>query len=198
MRLTNERYEEIKETICDFLCDYDVDKLPIDVFELANKMKVKIVRSSELIQKYPKKINEYQIFSFPPSYLFYDSKEQRFLIFLDDYGIKIKRQRFSIAHEIMHIILGHTEQSPRNETEANFGATYLLAPTSLALIEGAFTPLTDPIIVMDIFDVSFSEAEIVVRYFENRFFCNSDYKSYEKEINRRFGKSFCEKLNNYK
>ena len=37
MRLTNKRYEEIKETICDFLFDYDIDKLPINVFELAKK-----------------------------------------------------------------------------------------------------------------------------------------------------------------
>lgn len=37
MRLTNKRYEEIKETICDFLFDYDIDRLPINVFELAKK-----------------------------------------------------------------------------------------------------------------------------------------------------------------
>ena len=90
-----------------------------------------------------------------------------------------------MAHEIMHIILGHTEQSSKNEAEANFGATYLLAPTSLALINGAFMPLTDPTIVMNIFDVSFSEAEIAVRYFE-------------KELNDRFRKSFCKLLNIYK
>ena len=59
-------------------------------------------------------------------------------------------------------------------------------------------PLTDPTIVMNIFDVSFSEAEIAVRYFENRMFCNSDIKPYEKELNDRFGKSFCKLLNIYK
>ena len=198
MRLTSKRNEEIKETICDFLCDYDVDKLPIDVFELAQKMKVKIVRASEILKKHPKKVDEYQIYAFPPSYLHYDPIKQRFIIYLDDVGTKIKRQRFSMAHEIMHIILGHTEQNSRNETEANFGATYLLAPTSLALIEGAYKPLMNPTIVMDIFDVSFSEAEIAVRYFENRIFCNSDYKPYEKELNARFKKSFCRRLNIYK
>lgn len=198
MRLTNKRYEEIKETICDFLSDYDIDRLPINVFELAKKMKIKVIYASEILKKHPKKVDEYVIFSFPHSYLHYDEKEQRFIIYLDDIGTKIKRQRFSMAHEIMHIILGHTEQSPKNEAEANFGATYLLAPTSLALINGAFMPLTDPTIVMNIFDVSFSEAEIAVRYFENRMFCNSDIKPYEKELNDRFRKSFYKLLNIYK
>jgi len=173
MRLTNKRYEEIKREICDFLFDYDVVTLPIDVFELAKRMKLKIVKASELLKKYPEKLNQYVFYSLPHSYLHYNKEEQQFIVYIDDLGTKKQRQRFSLAHEIMHIILGHIEQSPQNEAEANFGATYLLAPTSFVLIKGAYSYLMDPDIVRKMFDVSYSEAKIVISYFENRLICNS-------------------------
>ena len=69
MRLTNKRYEEIKEIILDFLFDYDIDRLPINVFELAKKMKIKVVYASEILKKHPKKVDEYVIFSFPHSFI---------------------------------------------------------------------------------------------------------------------------------
>lgn len=198
MRLPSERYEEIKKIICEFLADYDVYKLPVDVFELAEKMKIKIVRASEMLKKHPKKVDEYLIYALPPSYLFYSNEIQKIIIYLDDVGTKIKRQRFSIAHEIMHIILGHTEQNSKNEAEANFGATYLLAPTSLALVVGAYNLLIDPNIVVDVFDVSYPEAQIISRYFENRIKCNAEVKDYEEELNNRFCDSLQDRLNIYR
>lgn len=55
MRLSDERYEEIKKIIANFLEDYNVRKLQINVFELAEKMKIKIVFASKLLLKFPKK-----------------------------------------------------------------------------------------------------------------------------------------------
>lgn len=195
MRLTNQRYEEIKNEICDFLFDYDINTLPIDVFDLAVRMKIKIVKASELLKKYPEKLNQYMLYSYPHSYLYYDKNEQKFIVYLDDVGTKIQRQRFSLAHEIMHIILGHKEQNSQNEAEANFGATYLLAPTSFVLIKGAYKYLMDPHIVMDIFNVSYSESKIIIGYFENRMYCDSKIEKYEIETINRFGTSFRKRLN---
>lgn len=109
MRLSDERYEEIKKIIANFLEDYNVRKLPINVFELAEKMKIKIVFASKLLLKFPKKISEYTIFSYPNSYLIYNPHAQQFVIYIDNIGTKKRRQRFSLAHELIHIILGHNE-----------------------------------------------------------------------------------------
>ncbi|MBQ9315149.1 MAG: ImmA/IrrE family metallo-endopeptidase [Clostridia bacterium] len=38
------------------------------------------------------------------------------------------RKMWTIAHELGHIVLGHTTQCEKNETEANFFAAQLLAP----------------------------------------------------------------------
>ncbi len=198
MRLANERYEKIKKTIGEFLEDYGVNKLPLDVFGLARKMKIKIALASELLEQHPRKIDEYVLFRYPNSYLYYDSETQKFIIYIDDVGCKRKRQRFSLAHELMHIILGHTEQTPENEAEANFGATYLLAPTSLALIFPEEEALLLPEIVSRIFDVSLPEAEIVVRYNSNRLSLpDINETDYEKMINNQLKESLKRQLSKY-
>ena len=42
-----------------------------------------------------------------------------------------RRIRFTIMHEIGHIVLDHTEHSDLAESEANFFAKYALAPPPL-------------------------------------------------------------------
>lgn len=198
MRLSDQRYEEIKREIAIFLEDYDIKKLPIDVFEIAKKMKIKIVYASELLEKYPNKLNEYILFTYPDSYLVYSPEMQQFVIYIDNVGTKKKRQRFSLAHELMHIILGHDKQSLENEAEANYGATYLLAPTSLALVMLEDDRLSCPEILSDIFDVSTSEAKIIARYNLNRLSLNDlEERDYEKTINRLLSDSLKSKLRQY-
>ncbi len=198
MRLSNQRYEEIKMAIANFLEDYDVKKIPVDVFGLAEKMKIKIVFSSEILKKHPKKVDEYVLFNYPHSYLYYDPDSQRLIIYIDDLGTKRRRQRFSLAHELMHIILGHTEQNEENESEANFGATYLLAPTSLALIRIEEDELFTSGMVEDIFDVSAPEADIIVRYNSNRVSLpDLNEKEYEKTINGLLKESLNKRISRY-
>ena len=198
MRLSDQRYEHIKKTIADFLEDYNVKKVPVDVFNLAERMQIKVVFASEILEKHPKKIDEYVLFRYPHSYLYYDPGPQKFIIYIDDIGTKKQRQRFSLAHELMHIILGHYEQNEENESEANFGATYLLAPTSLALIRPDDENMFIPEIVGDIFDVSISEAGIIARYNFNRILLTDlQEKDYEKRINSLLKESLNKRISRY-
>ncbi len=195
MKLKDERYEEIKQTVADLLEDYDVKELPIDLFGLAKKMKVNITLSSELLKKHPKKISEYKLMHYPNSFLIYNPTDQQYVIYIDDLGTREKRQRFSLAHELMHIILNHQEQSERNEKEANFGASYLLAPTSLVLIQASNENLLDVNVIAQIFDVSIPEAGVIVRYNKNRLSLASlSERDYEITINGLLRDSLIEKL----
>ena len=49
MRLAYSRYEEIKRIITDILVDYGIDTLPIDVFLLAKRMRIIVLKYSEFI-----------------------------------------------------------------------------------------------------------------------------------------------------
>ena len=48
MRLSDEQYEEIKQTVIDTFVAYDVKGIPINGFELATKMGITIVPYSSL------------------------------------------------------------------------------------------------------------------------------------------------------
>ncbi len=199
MKLSNERYEQIKRVIADLFEDYDIKGIPVDVFKIARKMKIKMVFATEILERHPEKIDRYFLYQYPPAYMHYDSKSQQFIIYIDDIGTVIERQRFSLAHELMHIILGHTEQNPKNESEANFGATYMLAPTSLALIRPSEQSLLVPGKVASIFNVSVSEAEIIARYNLRRLSLTSlKEKDYEKKLNCLLKESLDVKLNEFR
>ncbi len=194
MQLTNRRYEEIKMAIAQTFEDYNVKVLPIDVFELAKKMGIIVVYASQIL-KTKSNLNDYSLFSFPQSYVYYCSKKQRFFVYIDDVGTNKLRQRFSMAHELMHIILSHNEQNERNEAEANFGAQYMLSPTSLILLSPDNYLLEQKDFIKMIFDVSEKVAETTIRYNHNRLKCISlDEKPYEQIINNQLGKNFTELL----
>ncbi len=191
MRLSDKRYEEIKMDIAVTFEDYNVNGLPIDVFDLAKKMGVIVVYASQIIKKNKWKINEFMLFSYPPSYLYYSKEKQKFFVYIDDVGTNKSRQRFSMAHELMHIILGHTEQNERNEAEADFGAQYMLAPTSLILLAPDHWLLEETDFIKFVFDVSEPVAEITIRYNHNRlYYISLEEKPYEEIINNQLGTAF--------
>lgn len=191
MRLSEEKYEEIKMKIALVFEDYNVNELPIDIFGLAQKMGVIVVYASQIINRHKDKINEFILFNYPPSYLYYSNLKQKFFVYIDDVGTTTCRQRFSMAHELMHIILGHTEQNENNEAEANFGAQYMLAPTSLILLSRDNRMLEEAEFVKLVFGVSQPVAETVIRYNHNRlFYFPLEEKNYEEIINNQLGKSF--------
>lgn len=154
MKLSPEAYRKIKIIIADVLEDYEITSIPIDIFDLARKMKIKVVLASEIVKKHPEKKEHFKQLEYPESLKLYDPKTDRFVIYINDLRAPKCRQRFSLAHEIIHIILGHKEQSELNEAEANFGARYLLLPASLVLEPEFNLDAVEPRHIAWIFDVS--------------------------------------------
>lgn len=163
MRLPSKRYNEIKRTVADLFEDYDVRTIPIDVFGLAEKMGIEIVYASECS---PDHLRDY--FDNVESFVAYYDVSQKYVVYLDDVNTGEKRQKFSLAHEIIHIVLNHKDQSEYNESEANFGAAYLLCPTSLAILSSTEELMISTKGIQSIFDMSLGLAEIAARQNKRR------------------------------
>ena len=163
MRLANKRYNEIKRTVADLFEDYDVRTIPIDVFGLAEKMGIEIVFASKCNRNC---LMDY--FDNVESCVAYNDVLQKYVVYLDDVNTGKKRQKFSLAHEIIHIVLNHKDQSKYNESEANFGAAYLLCPTSLAILSSAEELMLSTEGIQSIFDVSLGLAKIAARHNKKR------------------------------
>ena len=124
MRLSDERYEEIKEEVVELYKELHITKFPVIAMDVCKQLDIilksynqfnerafaAVIRASEdgMVAKID---NHYEIFYNP-------SKDSA-------------RVRFTIFHEIGHIRLHHLIHDEENEAEANFFASYFLAPAPL-------------------------------------------------------------------
>ena len=171
--LSHRRYEEIKRIIVDLFVKYDVTCVPVNGFELATKMGIKII--------------PYSAIPFTKRYLLFKKSEDGFcaektlgewyIYYNDemDYG----RINNTIMHEIGHIVLDHSEDSELAEKEVRFFAKYALVPPVLV----HKLKLNDPYDIADVFDVSFEAACYALSYYRKWFqYGSNDYTDYAVKL----------------
>lgn len=179
IRLSNERYEEIKQIVVKMFEEYGVSCVPINGFEIANKMGVKVIsysaypaRTRYLMEKYS--TDGFSILRDSGEwYIFYNDDDEH------DYG----RINNTIMHKIAHIVLDHTEDSELAEMEVRFFAKYALAPP--ALIHKLKLETAESI--ADIFEISFEAAGYALSYYQKWLnYGGQNYKDYEIRMLRLF------------
>lgn len=157
MQLHNQRYEQIKESVVATFEKYGVNEYPIDCFRLAKLMGFKVVPFSKLDNDQLKAIR----FCEGEAIMFIVDEEK--YIFYNDINNNITRQRFSIFHEIGHYVLGHKAESELARLEANFFASYAIAPLPLVWKTNCDSILK----VCNTFDVSVECATKIIYNLEN-------------------------------
>jgi len=159
--LTENDYEEIKKLIVSVFEDYDICSFPVNAKILAKKMGCLLIPYSY----FESKDRELFVKFSEDGFSRYDEINKRFIIWYNDYKPK-HRQNFTFAHEIIHIIREHFDliKSPKQESEANFGAGYLLAPA----ICYKFIDYKDINVVMDTFGVGLECACNIQKRFVSR------------------------------
>lgn len=125
-RLTYQRYEEIKKVVIAKLQEWGIDRLPFDCFLLCEKLGIVLKKyyDQDSITLQNLLARSEDAFCFVAVN---DEGYSYFTIVYNDHKPK-HRIRFSIMHEIGHIVLDHSEHSTLAETEANFFAQYMLVP----------------------------------------------------------------------
>ena len=173
MLLHNERYEEIKECVVATFKKYDIKTIPIDCFDLAKKLNIIMTPFSKLTAEQLNKIKfcEGEVIMF--------GINDKIYMFYNDMDFYETRQRFSMFHEIGHIVLGHRCESELAKSEADFFARYAIAPI----------PIVDKlncnniVDLCKIFNISIDCAVNVLRNYENWIrLRQGNLKSYEKDL----------------
>lgn len=181
-------YERIKECVGD-VYEENADILntvPIDIFKLASRMGFEVKFATDLISKseikreaYFEYLGEKEVFGFTV----YDTKRSKFVIYIDDVSAKTNKQRFSLAHEIGHIVLGHKTDSKDNEIEADYFAGYLLCPDCIGIAKPLYNMVVDdPSCLTRLFGIAIDTAYICSDHIMNRHDCNPVKNNYEKII----------------
>lgn len=123
--LTKQKYYFISHTTRDFILKNKICSLPINLNNIIHQNKWKVIKYSKLKCL---DIYEYnQLMKLNLGFSELTQKKEYFIFYNDDQPIEV--QRFTIAHEIGHIIFNHFNSPSENrEQEANMFAARLLMP----------------------------------------------------------------------
>lgn len=170
---TYEKYKNARNLAWNILIKYNLYSFPIDIIELANKLNIQIYKVNNL----PNDI-----------YAFNTIKTNKKIICYKDSG-NIDTNRFTIAHELGHILLNHSNKTKEyKEEQANIFASRLLCP--LCIIKHYnFDSIAD---ISEFFGISEESAEIRLNRFNtiatrNKFLSNS--------LERNYYYNYCKKNN---
>lgn len=123
--LTKSRYYYISQLAREFIVKNCISALPVDIFAIIKKNNWKLITYSSLIEN---KISEYNEIMKNNLGFAQNFNGNAYAIFYDD-RISEHSQRFTLAHEIGHILLNHFKIPIENrEQEANMFAVRLLMP----------------------------------------------------------------------
>lgn len=198
-----EDYEDIKFLTSDVYEDYGIDCVPVDIFALIEKIGFKLVFASKLLEKKRargKIIDSYNFCTLPDGFSFFAKEYGTYIIFINDIKCKVEGQRFTAAHELGHILMGHQGfYHTTEEDKANYFAHYLLSPTSLTIIPEVHDAFANNLeCVQSVFYVSYSQAEIFQRYTSNRVRISAENPySYETVINSHIQDSVINKISEW-
>lgn len=126
------KYTKVRDASWQLILDYNITALPVDIVELANQLDIKLVKNTTL------GVSKLEPSQYAISVLLND---KWFIIYNDT--LPVATIRFTLAHEIGHIVLGHELVSdkyarttfsttrPTSESEADMFAIRLLAPACI-------------------------------------------------------------------
>lgn len=179
MRLPSLRYEQIKWRVVALFAMVTERSIPIDPFVIACKLGVHVVAYDSLGG-----IGKAACLK---------RSKSGFKLFLEDFdgtstwyiyyneAMPWGHVRFTILHEIGHIVLEHRQESDVAEAEANFFAKYAIAPPVLVNL---IRP-NDYIDIAEVFKLSNEGAMYSWNYY-CRWLRISDFKDYEYKLKSMF------------
>lgn len=160
VRLKCDRYEEIKEVVADTIEDANITEYPYDVFGVAQKLEIKVISYQSLSEKkreacFTKSEDAFSIL------IDFGNRAEWHIYYNENIGYY--RVRFTIMHEIGHIVLDHEDGNEVEESEANFFAKHILAPPCIMHKVG----IEDYLDIVSEFDVSQEMATYQIEYYDN-------------------------------
>ncbi len=169
-------YNKFEALVASQFTKHNIKSLPIDPFAIA-KSEGMIVRPYSLL---PEEATIMLTSNEQDGFSYYDPDIEKAIIRYND-SQSFYRQKFTIAHEIGHILLGHRHGSVLAEHMANHFAGYLLAPSPLIHVMNC----EDWFDVMDKFEISDECAYYRFISYRNWAKYQID-KAYERRIIKQF------------
>lgn len=167
MELIDDLFENAKLVITSLIEDYEI-RYPLDLYDLCKKMEFELIpysKYSEHIELFKKHSND--------GFSKYHENRKTWTIYYNEEVEPKERIKFTIAHEIGHILLQTSD-----ERLANFFAGYLLAPVILIIEYKLYSEEK----IMDYFKVGYKCAKSCLNRVLSRVIHEAPFTDYEKYI----------------
>ena len=135
--LPSNRYDEIRLTVSNLIEDWGISVYPFCIWSLLRKMGISVVPYSAL----PEDIRNTLLTYYPDAFTIYpsDFNPVKTTIYYNDEIANRNRIRFTLAHELAHLVLMHLGTDDIiYEHEADIFANYLLVPAPLIIESASF------------------------------------------------------------
>lgn len=150
------RYHEIQSQILDVYETCEIQAFPFDCHKVLEHYGYRIFTYQQL-RKTNDRLYRYCCRLSDDAFHYKDFK----IVAYDETKLW-QRIRFSLMHELGHIILDHTEETPQTEHEANYFASHILVPR-MAIY---YSRCRNKESVAKLFDISLSAAELALDDYE--------------------------------
>ena len=182
------KYKNIRNAAWQCLIDYQITELPVKISEVAKKANVSILKNSK-VHELKEKESGKSILQNDRFYIIYNDSESS------------ARCRFTIAHELAHILLGHVlingfkyrtfEKRDEEEQAADMFAARLLAPACVLHELQALSPEQ----IAKLCNISMPAAE---KRAERMAILEARNKYYLHPLERQIKKQFEQFIENYR
>lgn len=181
------------------LLKYSNGMLPVNVKQIVKSFKnIKLISFKKYMRamgySYEELIDK---FGSERGFTIFDSKEDKYLIVYNKEDDECT-QRWTIAHELGHILMGHLKREDYNlihynngehpmEKEANTFAKHLLAPFPLISrikVENKNYDIVSPDKISIIFDINITPSAYICQHFSKLYYCPRDMR-----LESKFSKS---------
>lgn len=173
LRLSSKQYDEIEKNVVQLYIDCGISSLPIDPYHIIKSKGYVLIPFSELTEEELVRIKSVK----KDAVSFWNKDKKQFVICYDEKGKK-QRIRFTLMHEVGHIIMGHKQESALAKKIADVFAAYSLAPYPLIYSMHC----KDVVEVMFFFDISAWAAEIAFNIYQDWLTCGVPFKDYERTM----------------
>lgn len=180
MRLSDSTYEKIKKAAVQIYIDCDIHTIPLDPNMVCRKLNIELIKYSS---KYCEDDLKIIVMAFPDGFKY--KKNGKWHIEYND-AKPLGRIKSTIFHEIGHIVLKHQHMCTLAETEAQWFASYIMAPPPLVDMHGIdnFVELAETFELSD--ECAYNSMSRYLAWKRRKLFKYSDYeiellKSFNRE-----------------
>lgn len=187
-------YKDIRNSAWRCLLDFQIDKLPIDVLKIARSAGIRVIKNS-VVDELSLGEHGRAYFDGTNWYIIYDDRDPKEL------------SRFTVAHELGHIFLGHAlsyakyshmrevDKKPKSEQQADLFAIRLLCPACVIWGLDLHTPAEISDVCMVELGVARQRAKRISELYQRGRFLHSPL---ERQVYEMFEPFICEQKTRHK